>query len=341
RRFQWARSYTFVWEIEVQTETRSGDLVPPNATSAEAQRLREALARIPNRTNVRLLLTITRHPELSEIRIEHQSGYWHPQIPKTLFYYQGKDYLITWDAVGEPDPPLSYERLKAVSIPEQSDLLFDKTELTGYLEKLAPAYLALSNPLKPWYFCSSGPVFETGKRTPDGFQFEGENEGKRYILQLDRFGLFKQYRLETARYTVTHRVLKTQQVAGYPIPAEVEVQEDLTSSRGRIVARLLKASPTVAAPKFAYNRGAYLEDLRLIPMEDCLEPGRSRFSHLATAYLWEGSLWSKDYLRTVVSSGSSVLPPESGRRRYSLVMFAPALLFLLLAAYLFWRGKKK
>lgn len=35
----------------------------------------------------------------------------------------------------------------------------------------------------------------------------------------------------------------------------------------------------------------------------------------------------------------NLLPPDSGRRRYSLVMFVPAPIFLLLAAYLFWRGK--
>lgn len=341
RRFEWAKAYTFVWEIEIQTQSRPEDLVPPKATSSDAKRLRDALTQIPSHTSTKLQITITRHPKLSEIRIQHRSGYWHSKIPNTIYLYQGRDYLITWDGVLEPEPSRSVEKLTVFSIPKQSDLLFDRSEITGYLEKLSPAYLALSNPLKPWYFCDSIPFLQTGKRIADGFQFEGATALQRHTLQLDQVGLFKQYRLETSRYTLTHRVLKTRKVEGFLVPAEVEVREDASSYRGRIVARLLKATPTVGVPAFAYNRGAFLTDLRLLPKGECKDLERSRSLHLATSYLWEGSLWSEEDLKRIVTSGGSTLPPGPPRRRYSLVMFAPAVILLLIAGYLFWKSRKK
>jgi hypothetical protein len=57
-------------------------------------------------------------------------------------------------------------------------------------------------------------------------------------------------------------------------------------------------------------------------------------------YRWQGHLPTEEELRRLAYRQGYLLPPAAPRRRYSLWLFAPAVLFFTAAAYLYWRQRR-
>ncbi len=61
----------------------------------------------------------------------------------------------------------------------------------------------------------------------------------------------------------------------------------------------------------------------------------------AVKYRWEGVLPSEEELQNLAYQQGNLLPTSTPQRRYSLVLFAPALLFFAGALYLYWKQRRR
>jgi hypothetical protein len=177
------------------------------------------------------------------------------------------------------------------------------------------------------------------------------------VLQADGLPLqltVRQYRTFTDRRSgvVRKRLMeelewRTEEVVrieGIPIPKRISyrrknyfLNDEFTS---RIV--LIKVEPFGGKVEMRLPIGTRVWDARLASYEkmfkEMVNPEEVRE---AISYDWQGRLPSKEELHRLAYQQGYLLPPESPRHRYSLWLFAPAVLFFTAAAYLYWKQKRR
>lgn len=130
---------------------------------------------------------------------------------------------------------------------------------------------------------------------------------------------------------LTFRTEQTQQIGGMSLPSliieEVYLRgEEATPMREhRVVTRLEKFEPLRTAVKLELPKETSVTDERV----------GSPILHS-----WEGRLPSIEELKQMGYQQGRIVPPEPPRRRYSPILFLPAVLFFGGALYLYWRARR-
>ena len=82
--------------------------------------------------------------------------------------------------------------------------------------------------------------------------------------------------------------------------------------------------------------GIHVNDYRLMPYEKINTPSDS-YVH----YLWTGRLPTEEELKQMAYQQGNLIPPAAPRRRFSPLLFAPAIVFFALAAYFYFRNRRR
>lgn len=61
----------------------------------------------------------------------------------------------------------------------------------------------------------------------------------------------------------------------------------------------------------------------------------------AVNYLWEGKLIPDEKIQYLAYQQGNLIPPDAPRRRFSPLLFAPAIVFFALAAYFYFRNRRR
>ncbi len=100
--------------------------------------------------------------------------------------------------------------------------------------------------------------------------------------------------------------------------------------------------PTERFPDYPVNSEILVKDLRLTTNDPYdLQSWMGPIQSDVVTYIWEGRLPSIEELQDKALEQGRLLPKDSPQRRYSLVLFVPALLFFAGALYLYWRQKRR
>jgi hypothetical protein len=150
-------------------------------------------------------------------------------------------------------------------------------------------------------------------------------------------------RIEYGKLSFQWRVRQWKQVAGYWMPSliEYERKDRMVSEQAHIELVAVSPTPPDAVENLSeyLTRGVQVTDFRLAGgIND--SPMHLREQNVVS-YRFDQHLPSVEELQQLAYQQGNLVPPEVSRRRYSLWLFVPAMLFFLAAAYLYLRGKRK
>ncbi len=126
--------------------------------------------------------------------------------------------------------------------------------------------------------------------------------------------------------TSTDRVLKTTKMGSLEIPSVVESRYEAKGAYLTVEkSTLIRVEPLKEQVKLELPKDTQVVDERVNN----------------TNYRWEGRLPSEEEVKQKALQQGRFLPEEAPRRRYSLVLFVPALLFFAAALYLYWKQRRR
>lgn len=128
-------------------------------------------------------------------------------------------------------------------------------------------------------------------------------------------------------YTDTYEVIHTKQVGKIKIPSVIIYNHRTSNNSIRIVKKytLLNVEALKVPVKLEVPEGGRVVDERVNN----------------TNYQWQGRLLSEEEVKRLALQQGRLVPEETPHRRYSPVLFLPAILFFAGAFYLYWRQRRK
>lgn len=170
------------------------------------------------------------------------------------------------------------------------------------------------------------------------------------LVRARDFWAVKQFQIETTgmssfNATDSYTVEEFTEIDKIPIPLRIryesKVVHDGSVTQTKAHIRLVKHQKTQNL-SIDIPFGAQTNDLRLSDKDwyqtYLWSEGQPKESVI---YPWSGRLPSLEELKRLAYAQGNLLPPEAPRRRYSLVLFVPAVVLFLLAGYLYWKQRKK
>lgn len=163
------------------------------------------------------------------------------------------------------------------------------------------------------------------------------------LLPSQLFQIFRASSNKTLRVEVLDKGGKIVQERVYRVgklvnntPEEFQVELKLRNLSGKVEFKLIQRSQESFEPKF--DKNLVVEDYRLVPYEEVIAGRLGQ----AVRYQWTGLLPSEEKLRQLAyEQGQMTIPYRGSNRRASLWLFIPALVFFALAAYFYFKGKRR
>ncbi|GBC92673.1 hypothetical protein HRbin15_01149 [bacterium HR15] len=343
---KWAQRKTFEWVIETEDKWKEKEgweflhHRPPSAVESESKWKEEEKG---NRlVRHRWLLTIQNSAEVSYWQAKLLYSSLEGMTDENVFY--NKDFCIfyyTKDREYHILPCTLYE-----GIPNGIGV---------DLPRLHPAFLAGAHPFRctnivNWIFDKKPPIFERLKGispiienniyifSVSGYQHPRGNWALEWAL--DAFHGYRPLRFSfVCGPRFEYRVLRWTQADGYWVPAEMLYTETNPSRQTSMRIKLIRIYPTNEPVAFPIPKGGTVVDLRLNDYVNSSNFSSSLKNQVG--YLYIGHLPTKEELKRLAYQQGNLVPPETSRQRYSLWLFAPAILFFLAAAYLYFKNRRQ
>lgn len=121
--------------------------------------------------------------------------------------------------------------------------------------------------------------------------------------------------------TVSHR-----KVGALAVPSKIEFQRQSRAGMEKSIYTLLQVVNANEVDKLDLPIGTLMVDDRL---------------GTTVNYRWQGRLPSEEELKKLAYQQGNLIPPDMPRRRFSLLLFVPAIIFFALAAYLYFRNRRR
>ncbi|MCS7208958.1 MAG: hypothetical protein NZ874_05235 [Fimbriimonadales bacterium] len=125
--------------------------------------------------------------------------------------------------------------------------------------------------------------------------------------------------------------MKTKSVrklAGIEVPDVIEFMADSSTASYKVTQtyKLVDVQPLVERLSFELPMGTAIADERLgFPVN----------------YRWQGRLPTEEELKEIAYQHGNLIPQEASSRRHSPILFVPAVIFFALAAYFYFRGRRR
>lgn len=347
-RDRWAENKTFVYTAETTMRQNNSVIAPelPHLPTEVQRSLRKLPAVTKRKTKA--VLTIARKGQNCIVLYEILSSERYPV--STLFLFCKPKVLMVLSQTPQSHSQTQQEIRQSLSVYPTSEEPFSAgfpTLLAGNdeLVNAPPSFLAgypPNNCFVPFGWSALGERLSwEGKKDAKGevwLELRGV-EGIRATMRLAptyRFAVAEYHVRSNGMITYHARVTKWQTVEGWSIPKEVIVVDRGRAHEMRTLYRLSRIIPTEG--KLDPPKGIRVADFRLSEQVYDQPLGRDT---IQISYTWNGRLPTIEELEQMAQQQGNPLPPGTPHRRYSLVMFAPAVIFLLIADYLFWKGRKK
>ena len=128
------------------------------------------------------------------------------------------------------------------------------------------------------------------------------------------------------RGRTTLRILAQKRVETLTVPAQIELLRESAVGSERAIYTLLKIARASEKSRLNLPTGTLVVDERLgNPVN----------------YRWQGRLPTEEELKQLAYQQGNLIPPETPRRRFSPLLFAPAIIFFALAAYLYFKNRRR
>ena len=138
------------------------------------------------------------------------------------------------------------------------------------------------------------------------------------------------------------RIVELKTVNQVAIPQKILMEKRAAYATIRSVARLVKVLPLAESLSPHFSLGASVTDYRLADYAELLRSGSiADMRTKAVSYAWQGRLYTIDELRALAYQQGNLIPPDAPRRRFSLLLFVPAIVFFALAAYLYFKNRRR
>jgi len=347
-REQWSSTRTFKWKVATTVYFGKSALQELEHASPE---VREQLQR-SGRFNLRkrqteAILVIKRGSEVDviEYEITHSTDF-----PNRKYRFVcAKDYLAIpgqHDSISNSGaPPMTAGVASILPTKEKALYIGVPTLLAGIDEVAAfhPAFHAGANPTKvkvPFGWTGSiQTLWVPDSQGPERFflRIQGAAIG---TLQLSRQHGYAPSRLEIHQGHIRHlwETLRWRKFGEHWFPCVVVYQysDRVVNHQARFELISIETSSTETVPLFSL--GETVMDYRLCDLV-IDAPQRSREN--IVSYIWQGRLPTEEELKQLAYQQGNLIPPDMPRRRFSLLLFVPAIIFFALAAYLYFRNRRR
>lgn len=147
-------------------------------------------------------------------------------------------------------------------------------------------------------------------------------------------------KISAGNVDATYRVLQLKKLQNFHLPSEIEfsLQSGNKHHEVRFKLERISANQSDTSASFGIPLGVTVNDFRHLQ-----EPATPELltEERAVKYIWRGRIPASTEILELASRQGRVIPPETGSRRYSLLLFVPAVLFFILAAYFYFRGRHR
>lgn len=147
-------------------------------------------------------------------------------------------------------------------------------------------------------------------------------------------------KISAGNVDATYRVLQLKKLQNFHLPSEIEfsLQSGNKHHQVRFKLERISANQSDTSASFGIPLGVTVNDFRHLQ-----EPATPELltEERAVKYIWRGRIPASTEILELASRQGRVIPPETGSRRYSLLLFVPAVLFFTLAAYFYFRGRRR
>ena len=159
-------------------------------------------------------------------------------------------------------------------------------------------------------------------------------------LRLDRQRGYAPLELEVRQGHVRYhwKTLEWKKFGDHWFPSEVEYQ--YTDRAVNHIARFSLVSVEVSSDEEVplFSLGEPVIDYRL---RDSVVDAPQRSKEKVVSYIWQGRLPTEEELKQLAYQQGNLIPPETPRRRFSPLLFAPAVILFALAAYLYFKKQRR
>ena len=149
------------------------------------------------------------------------------------------------------------------------------------------------------------------------------------VVTLEREGRF--------RWLITH----TQKLGDIEIPKRIAVEKRFANYMQLIDICILEAKPIKGEVAIELPIGLQIHDYRLISYQKMLSSNREWLRNEVISYRWQGKLFSLEEIKQLAYQQGNLIPPDAPRRRFSPLLFVPAVIFFALAGYLYLRNRRR
>jgi hypothetical protein len=124
----------------------------------------------------------------------------------------------------------------------------------------------------------------------------------------------------------TFRTNAYKQVDTLTVPARIEFEHESMVGTQKVTYTLLRVERASGQNQLKLPIGTLMVDERI---------------GISVNYRWQGRLPTEEELKQMANQQGNLLPSGTPRRRYTLWLFIPALVFFALAAYFYFKGKRR
>jgi len=346
---KWARQRSFVWQVEALTVLDAQELKAAMEGTNAVNR-HESLARFAKSLAGKSEYSVQRTWILT-INNTSKCSHWKAEILSSsvgesdvceVFYYENFSIRIS-----------KHNDAKDIIILPNTIYEGIPTLLEGNLiTRCHPAFVALVNPLKctvlvrtfynqepsllrQWDYVKPKQVGHLLKLSAKDslFSVEWVLDG-RYDYRPVSFVL----KSNNGNFVINYFVKEFKNIGGYYVPNEIIYMENIGKNRAEWHIKL-KSVHSNTPIEFPISKGSTVTDLRLTDYIN--ESTLNKALEAQVGYIWQGNLPTKEELKRIGYRHGYLLPPAVPHRRFSLWLFAPAVLFFTAAAYLYWKQKRR
>lgn len=349
---QWSSSHTFKWKVSTEEQyDRSVEneisQLPPDV---QAQLQRQSVRFNFNKRQTQAYLIIQRSPAAAIVEFEIIESTYLPK--QTVRFLCADDFLIIttplhYRSPSAQDEPTSTIRASIFRVQEKSLFLGIPTFFSGIgaeINMFHPAFHAAAYPLKvkaPLGWMGYNQIrwlYDNKESTVLLLQVEQNIVG---TMQLSKQHGYAPLLLVIQHGNTRHKWATRQwkQVSGYWIPSLVEYEYSSKTVTQRAKFELVSVEPSTSIDASQFVPvGSTVTDYRL---KGSMTDSPPRSLDKIVTYHYTGRILTIDELEKIAYQQGNLIPSETPRRRYSLLLFLPALLFFALAAYFYFRNKRR
>ncbi|GBC94191.1 hypothetical protein HRbin15_02699 [bacterium HR15] len=345
-REEWSMSKTFKWKVSTELVWSSSVMQEVRQLPAEVQTQLSQQGRLSSsirKTGAYMIIHRSDSVDLFEYQIINSTY----QKAQNFYFLCGKNFVVLIQnfeiRYSEGEPTIQKQ---AIILPTIDKAIYSgfPTYFSGIgseINSYHPAFHALANPLKV-----QAPIGWMGY---DQIRWKIENNKLLLYLEKDKVGTMQlsakhdyaplELVIHLAKHMYTWKTKRWRQIDGHWVPSLVEYQYFGSNFIQKTNFELVSVEPSAPVDVAQFlPHGVPISDFRL---KATVTDSPPRSAEDIVNYRYTGRFLTVEELKRLAYQQGNLVPPETPRRRYSLWLFAPAILFFLAAAYLYFKNRRQ